>query len=471
MQANPLVAKAADVKKNSRQRAPCADGIRAIEKNSGNEARSIRIVGMFDVVEQPGFIKRFKEARGHLIYFLSAIVELSRCRIGFPNKPGVLVPHQGFRGFPPNSGLGETITPESFRRIYEGADHALRQIKDGVHRVRIIQVIRRNERSVGSARGLSIQELVNEVILVQKIAEHSPNSEILGADITGNVFPARLGHISGRIKRVKRRMTKRAAHSHPIRAYQIRIVEIAGIVVVTLRIPFCFRLLELRVRKQSQSYDAARLAVDFHRGRRRPRFINRWDIEPDSVFIRLGGLLHSRLVDKAGLLESIRPRPAIDQLEQIGKAIAVAGEPIPELFVAGAPNHPGISAQNFVFGMNDIAQRPWVRGLAGLEIHRVKKLIWFRQRGCDAIHAAKEIFFFRNRVTKILRGESGIFRFIVRNVIRYVRRPTTSIAEQEQSQRKQSSHEIARDEKSVIVGWGAAQSRAKSRDRRQSHWG
>src|SRR5205085_7413227 len=91
MQANPLVAKAADVKKNSRQRAPCADGIRAIEKNSGNEARLIQIVGMFDVFEKPGFVKGFKEARGHFVYVLSAIVELSRCRIGFPNKSGVLV--------------------------------------------------------------------------------------------------------------------------------------------------------------------------------------------------------------------------------------------------------------------------------------------------------------------------------------------------------------------------------------------
>src|ERR1043166_8008213 len=112
MQQAQLVAKAADVKEDARQGSPRADGSRAIEKNARNVAVPVEIVGMLDAIEKPGFFKGCLEAGRYLVHILSAILELTRCRIGFPNEPFVLVSSQDFRGFPPDGRLSETLPPQ-----------------------------------------------------------------------------------------------------------------------------------------------------------------------------------------------------------------------------------------------------------------------------------------------------------------------------------------------------------------------
>src|ERR1041385_80993 len=110
MESDPLVAKAADVKEDARQGSPRADGSGAIEKTARNVAVPIQIVGMLDAIEKPGFFKGCLEAGRYLVHILSAILELTRCRIWFPHEPFVLVSPQDFRGFPPHGRLSETIT-------------------------------------------------------------------------------------------------------------------------------------------------------------------------------------------------------------------------------------------------------------------------------------------------------------------------------------------------------------------------
>src|SRR5262249_34249192 len=91
--------------------------------------------------------------------------------------------------------------------------------------------------------------------------------EVLGPDVSRDIFPAGIGQVAGRVQRMERCVAERAAHPDAEWAYELGVAVIIRIVVVAPGVPLLSgRGVERRVGEQAQADDAAREAIDLGRG-------------------------------------------------------------------------------------------------------------------------------------------------------------------------------------------------------------
>src|SRR6476620_5617152 len=112
------------------------------------------------------------------------------------------------------AGQRQGATSDLFRRC---DPFAFTEQKDGVDRIRIVDVIGRDARGIGSTARLCEKHLVKESAFFDVAGEHLSLVDILIADRGGQIFPARVFWIERRITRVRRDVAGPARYADAIR--------------------------------------------------------------------------------------------------------------------------------------------------------------------------------------------------------------------------------------------------------------
>src|SRR6185312_4010718 len=139
-------------------------------------------------------------------------------------------------------------------------------------------------------------------------------------------------------------MAEATRHANDVGPHEVAVSAVSRVVVVFFSVPVSFcRRIELRIRIKPQTDDA-----------RGPAIYIRVDIrllltliDPETVLIGLRRGSKARLVDHAAVAETRRALARIDGAEQVTDACTIAGHRVPECFVAGSPQDPGITAFAF----------------------------------------------------------------------------------------------------------------------------
>src|SRR5213078_4970790 len=172
--------------------------------------------------------------------------------------------------------------------------------------------------------------------------------------------------------RIWRDVAGAASHSNSIRTDELIVVVIARVVYETIAIPFLAHfVIELRIRKQSETEHAGGFAVNFliDTGRLGLDLF----IEPQTKFIRLSCRAKTGLVREP---QSFEPLAAyilavIEHFQKIHQAVTVLSGPIPKMLITAAPKVPGVPAHDFfgrqvnaaVHGLEDVRCELWeIRG-------------------------------------------------------------------------------------------------------------
>ena len=146
-------------------------------------------------------------------------------------------------------------------------------------------------------------------------------------------------------------MAGTARDAHAIRADQLVVVGVRGIVHETIAIPFLTRyVIEFWIRKNPKPEHAGRFAVDVLVDAFRFRFYLL--IEPQTEFTGCAWRAKPRFVVQAEDFETIAAGifAVIEHLQEIDETIAVLCGAIPETLVARAPKVPCVAAHNFLGG-------------------------------------------------------------------------------------------------------------------------
>src|SRR5262249_23379444 len=169
-------------------------------------------------------------------------------------------------------------------------------------------------------------------------------------------------------------VTKPAGHAYSVRPHEVLVVVIGRVGEIALRIPSLLRrLVEIRVREQSQADDPAGLAVigaDRHAGAARADFdarifrrvgerisraIRFADIEQqtEAVWIGLRRSGEAGLVDQSHVIPAVVPVDLLvgivgNDFQQIEGAEGAGGHSVPEPVIAAGPDDPGVAALYFV---------------------------------------------------------------------------------------------------------------------------
>ena len=392
----PLFVKGADVQVHSRQRAECADGIRAVEQH----------------------------ARGVTPFEARVFFQIER--IGDGRSAILDARHAHVRG------------ALALFRIGPGATEARVDVEHGVDRVRVVDVIRADERGVHRARLLAGEEMEQKTVRRLQIAERRLRLPILIADVRGKVRPVRRLGVARRIERMRPDVAEAARHTHAERPHEPRVFRDRWIVVVAVvrvfdaLFPVCARLRrsvafaeKVGIQKQSQPEDAAGKSVHrvIHAIAHREKFghgvlekllvarlekrgllrdglaefgvvrlhphiarvaggrlgalriaVPRWrreqmsatrvafgqigvrlraihrliEIQAEDALRRIGIFLKARLIDQPRAHEAIATTTRIQRHKKIRDAIAILREPVPESFVATAPQQPGVASADCV---------------------------------------------------------------------------------------------------------------------------
>src|ERR1700722_17949304 len=113
---------------------------------------------------------------------------------------------------------------------------------------------------------IRMQQLIQKIPVswacLRTITKQSVEPEILRADRRIQIGPRGMNWIGWRMQRTRSDMAKAARHSHAIRPNQFRIIVIAGICIIPLRIPSLRGgLVEIGVWKQAKPDDPGRFAI------------------------------------------------------------------------------------------------------------------------------------------------------------------------------------------------------------------
>src|SRR6266516_1517957 len=145
-------------------------------------------------------------------------------------------------------------------------------------------------------------------------------------------------------------MAGSATYSNFVGSNNRRVIVVVGIIIESFGVPFFLRLIvEIGIRKQPETQDACRVAIDL--GINPLRF---WShpliqIETVSVFcILIAGLPETRLIDKAQVGVSRAALARIQHLQKIDQSIAFPRDPVPEVLVAARPQIPRVTAHDFL---------------------------------------------------------------------------------------------------------------------------
>ena len=208
----------------------------------------------------------------------------------------------------------------------------VRQVENGVDRIRIVDVIGGKARRVRRTGGLTIPDVPAEVGRRHPEVEQPAFFPILVSDRAGEVRPLRRFGILRRIERVEANVTETAGH-----ADEVRRLGCARVFEVLLGIPV--RLVELRIRKPPQPDDTR--GAPGHTGHLRLFAA----VHPQPVLVRASRGLAARLSDRAERGEPPAVQPRIDIREQVDIAFGQRRHLHPELFVAPGPEVPGIASR------------------------------------------------------------------------------------------------------------------------------
>jgi hypothetical protein len=333
VQADPLLVMGADVQVDPRKRDANPDAVRAVEQDPGHERRAGGV--------------------------------------------SVLVLPQVSQG----------VRADGLLRVIPGPLDAAPQAEEGVDRVGVVEVVRRDQRRIERAGQLGIEDVVQVILRAEQVGERSPEAQELVADIVRQVLPLRVLVTGRRLERVRGDVAEAAAHADAERADGVRPRGVLGVVVVALGVPPGLRgrgVEELRVPEQPQPYDARRVAVDFVLRGCPVRLLLRFAIL-DVDLLRVGVLLDRPVVanavgvlrlllggrarfglgDQAGAGEAPAAVSAVDQFQEVDRAVAVAGQPVPERLVAPGPHDPGVPTLDRFGGQFELVG-PGPVGRAGL---------------------------------------------------------------------------------------------------------
>ena len=207
---------------------------------------------------------------------------------------------------------GEGSASHFFRH---GDPLAFRKQKDWVDRIWIVDVIRRDSGSVGSAARLGSQHFVEETTLLDVAGEDLSFIDVLIANCRRQVLPARIFRIGWRVIWVRRDVTGAAGNADAIRTNKFVIVVIGRIVHETIAVPFlaCF-VVEIWIREQAVAEHTRGLAINLlvNPGSLGLRLL----IEPQAIFIRFACSAKPRFVHHAQSFEPLTARifPVIEHL-------------------------------------------------------------------------------------------------------------------------------------------------------------
>jgi hypothetical protein len=147
--------------------------------------------------------------------------------------------------------------------LVHGNPFALSEKKDSIDRVRIIIVIRRNARSVGSAPRLRLDHFIKQAPFLDIAREDPSLTYVLVADGRGKVLPLRTFGIRWRIDRIGRDVARTTRNTYPIRADELVVVVVFRVVHKALAVPFLASgFVEIRIRKEAEPKDACGLSID-----------------------------------------------------------------------------------------------------------------------------------------------------------------------------------------------------------------
>ena len=160
--------------------------------------------------------------------------------------------------------LVQGLPASQLLRVELGHSQARRDAVDRVHRARVVDVVARDERRVEGARQRGVKQLVDEVLVppLRIPEEDSVDPEILRARVGGQVLPLRILGVLGRIDRTRADVAEAARHPDTVWPHEVLVVVVLGVGVVPDRIPFLLgRLVERRIREETQAHDTAGVAV------------------------------------------------------------------------------------------------------------------------------------------------------------------------------------------------------------------
>ena len=167
--ADPLLPVGADIQEDAGQCPVSPDRIGPVEEDPRNKAR-VAVGGRY-------LLDRVEQVLGHLAAADLLIGEECRKR------------RAGGR--------------DLLLRVLERDRHAFGHAEDRVHRVRIIDVVRGDQRRVDGPGGLAVQDVVDEAVGRHQVAEDGADPEVLGPDVAGEVLPGGVGDVAGGIQRVE----------------------------------------------------------------------------------------------------------------------------------------------------------------------------------------------------------------------------------------------------------------------------
>jgi hypothetical protein len=262
-----------------------------------------------------------------------------------------------------------------------GRRQPIGQTVDGVHRARIVDVIRGDQRRIEAARARCMEQLEYEVSLVGGPVEDPIDPEILRADRVAQVFPLGIFGIGRGRDRARTHMAERAGHANPVGTHQVSRQIIGRVLVVASGIPFlCGRLVKVRIGEEPQPEHARGIAVIGAARHRLAARSNRnagilafvlerigsavgapfVEPKPEPVRIATGRLFETRFVDEPKITPTIiaavfQAGMRGQNLQEIKRAEGVAREHVPEPVVAPGPDEPSIASPHFAWRQGDAA--------------------------------------------------------------------------------------------------------------------